>query len=108
MPTGLDGVSLAPTLLGNAAQQRPRELMFWEFTGYGGQQAFIQGDWKAVRRDLNRGNTAIELYHLKDDPGERQDLAAARPGDRARLAALMDREHTPSRLFPLPVDSGRP
>ena len=101
LPTGLDGVSLAPTLLGNAAQQRPRELMFWEFTGYGGQQALIQGDWKAVRRDLNRGNTAIELYHLKDDPGERGS-GGRTPEIVRRLATLMDREHTPSRCSRCP------
>jgi arylsulfatase A len=106
-PAGLDGVSLAPTLLGKATLQRSRDHMFWEFTGYGGQQAVLQGDWKAVRRDLNRGNTAIELYHLTDDPGERRDLAASRPEIVRRLATLMDKEHTPSRLFPLPTPRAR-
>jgi arylsulfatase len=102
-PKGLDGISLAPTLLGNASLQRPHDFLFWEFAGYGGQQAVIEGDWKAIRRDLNRGNTAIELYDLKDDPGEKHDLAAARPEIVRRLAALMDREHEDSRIFPLPA-----
>ena len=82
VPIGVDGISLAPTLRGDVARQRPPGSMIWEFTGYGGQQAVIEGDWKGIRRDLNRGNTAIELYHLEDDPGERHDLAAA-PRDRA-------------------------
>ena len=55
LPTGLDGVSLAPTLLGNAAQQRPHELMFWEFTGYGGQQAVIRATGRASAATLNGG-----------------------------------------------------
>ncbi len=34
-PEGIDGISIAPTLLGNETQQS-HELLYWEFPGYGG------------------------------------------------------------------------
>jgi len=34
----------------------------------------------------------VALYDLAADPGEAHDLAAARPADAARLAALLDAE----------------
>ncbi|MFM9118105.1 MAG: arylsulfatase, partial [Planctomycetota bacterium] len=43
IPAGLDGVSFAPTLLGKS--QPPRELLYREFPGYGGQQSIRMGDW---------------------------------------------------------------
>ncbi|MFB3106054.1 MAG: sulfatase-like hydrolase/transferase, partial [Pseudomonadales bacterium] len=44
-PTGIDGISLAPKLLGK--EQEPRLFLYREFSGYGGQQSIRVGDWKA-------------------------------------------------------------
>ena len=82
------------------------EYLYWEFPGYGGQQAVRSGDWKAVRQRMlrrdNRDPLRIELYHLKDDVGESRDVAAAHPEIVARLRSVMEAEHVPSKLFPMP------
>jgi arylsulfatase len=77
--------------------------LFWDFGGYGGQQAVRMGDWKGVRRNLHQGNMQIELYDLATDIGERQDVAAKHPDIVRRVAAIMQREHTPSDVFPIKV-----
>lgn len=103
-PKDIDGVSLAPTLLGR--KQPPREFLYREFPSYGGQQTVRVDDWKAVRQNMSRGNLQIELYDLRKDPGERNDVAADHPKVVAQLAKLMEREHTPSKIFPLrPFDA---
>ena len=113
VPENVDGVSFAPALRGEA--QAPPEFLYWEFPAYGGQQAVRVGDWKAVRTGLKRfAETAAPgaaiptaLYDLAADPGETTDLAANRPDKLAELIAVMDREHEPSDLFPLPAVDGR-
>jgi arylsulfatase A-like enzyme len=107
-PPGIDGISFAPTLLGQA--QEPRPLVYRELPGYGGQQSIRVGDWKGVRQGLSGpGVPRLELYDLKADIGESWDVAAAHPDVVARLEGLMAREHVPSVEFPLgAIDSKTP
>lgn len=102
-PKGLDGVSLAPTLLGGKQPERP--FLYREFHGYGGQQSVRVGDWKLVHRNLLPARNKVlspttELYDLRHDPAEGQNVAGAHPDVVARLQAVMDEQHTPSREFP--------
>ena len=53
--------------------------MYWEFPGYGHQQAVRAGDWKAVRHGINRRDSKFELYNLHDDLAEQHDVAAEHP-----------------------------
>jgi arylsulfatase len=98
---GLDGISLAPVLLGTG-EAAPREHLYFEFTGYGAQQAVRLGRWKAVRRDLALGRETIELYDLETDVGETRDVAKDHPEVVARVKGILAREHSRSREFPLP------
>jgi arylsulfatase len=102
-PKDIDGVSYAPTLLGKPDDQKQRDYLIWDFPGYGGQQAVRMGDWKAVRRNLKKGNLTIELYNLKEDIGEKHDVASDHPELVKMLQQIMNREHTPSKLFPVKV-----
>ena len=103
-PEDIDGISLAPTLLGK--KQNPRPFLYREFPSYGGQQSVRVGDWKAIRQDMTRGNVDIELYNLAEDIGERNNVADRHPEVVSKLSKLMQREHTPSELFPLiPIDA---
>jgi arylsulfatase A len=100
VPSAIDGVSFAPTLLGQA--QEPRPFLYREFPGYGGQQAVRVGDWKGVRQGLGKpGAPRLELYDLETDVGEARDVAASHPDVLARLEGLMSREHVASADFPL-------
>ncbi|MFZ9940736.1 MAG: arylsulfatase [Luteolibacter sp.] len=102
-PKGLDGVSIAPTLLGKNQAARP--FLYREFYGYGGQQFVREGDWKLLRLNLvatKRGPAApvTELYNLASDPAEKHNVAAQHPDIVARLQAIMDKQHTSSKEFP--------
>ncbi|NQV25619.1 MAG: arylsulfatase, partial [Rhodopirellula sp.] len=66
-PAEIDGISLAPTLLGKQQEERP--FLYREFPSYGGQQTIRVGDWKAVRQNMTKGNLKIELYNIANDIG---------------------------------------
>lgn len=106
IPKDTDGISFVPELTGTGRQRR-HEFLFWDFGGYGGQQAVRLGRWKGVRRNLHRGNTTIELYDLARDISEKHNIAAQHPDIVQRIAAIMQREHTPSALFPVKVLDNR-
>jgi arylsulfatase A-like enzyme len=95
-PAGLDGLSYAPALRGEA--QKPHEHFYWEFHESGFDQAVRAGNWKAVR-----GNSApgTELYDLTADISERNNIAAAHPDVVRRLEGLMNSSRTDSAEFPI-------
>jgi arylsulfatase A-like enzyme len=77
-----DGVSLVPALRGlvaaAAAAERP---LFWHYPHYGNQGGepsaiMIQGDWKLIHY-FEDGRA--ELYDIRRDVGEQEDLAARYP-----------------------------
>jgi arylsulfatase len=103
-PSGVDGVSLAPTLLGRGEQKR-HEYLYWEFPAYTGQQAVRWGHWKGVRRNMMRGNLTVELYNLATDREEQFNVAAEHPDVVKKIESIMAEAHEPSELFPLrPID----
>jgi len=113
IPRGLDGISFAPTLLGQV--QTPRPFLYRESPGYGGQQCIRVGDWKAVRQNLNgvRDGKAMtkvvtELYNLASDPGETRDIAGEHPETVTRLEANLKEQHVKSAAFPLRLLDNRP
>lgn len=90
-PAGTDGRSLMPLLRGGAPPKR--DALHWHFPHYANQGGFPggairMGDWKLIE---NYENGAVELYNLRDDVGERDDLAAERP---RRVDALRKRLHS--------------
>ncbi|MBI5766379.1 MAG: arylsulfatase [Verrucomicrobia bacterium] len=107
-PAGIDGISFAPTLLGQKQPERP--FLYRESPGYGGQACVRVGDWKAIRLNLNlapnakkkqgSGTTEIELYNLASDPAEKNNVAAQHPDIVAKLAAIMKAQHLPTKLWP--------
>jgi arylsulfatase A-like enzyme len=106
-PAGLDGLSFAPTLLGQP--QPPRPFLYREFPGYTGQQSVRLGDWKGVRQKLKpagknaQPQMAIELFDLGKDPGETTNVAAQHPDIVARIERLMREQRVPSKEFPFPA-----
>lgn len=90
-PPVRDGVSLVP-LLTSRRKSLERDALYWHYPHYSNQGGFPggavrQGDWKLIER-FEDGRT--HLYHLGDDPGERQDLAAKHPD---RVRALRGKLH---------------
>jgi arylsulfatase A-like enzyme len=101
IPDQSDGVSMLPTLLGRAGQT-PHDFLYFEFIR-GNQKTYTaralrMGDWKAVQSsEKNQGKKflPIELYNLKNDPGEESDLASQNPELIQQMEKLMDQAHTP-------------
>ncbi|GAA4428926.1 arylsulfatase [Bremerella cremea] len=104
-PADIDGTSFLPTLLGE--KQPEADYMYWEFRAYGGQQAVRMGDWKGIRQNMMRPKRPdagkLELYNLKEDPSESNDVAASHPEVVAKIEAAMKEAHTPSEMFPIPM-----
>ncbi|MEQ1907009.1 MAG: sulfatase/phosphatase domain-containing protein, partial [Pirellulaceae bacterium] len=104
-PSGLDGFSFAPTLLGKKQDERP--FLYRESSGYGGQQSIRVGQWKAIRRNLHPGQkakvepTPVELYNLDKDESEATNVADNFPDVVKQLSALMKEQHQKSELFPM-------
>lgn len=80
--TDLDGRSLVPVLRDPATRLEPREL-YWHYPHYNPQRftspygAMRDGDWRFL---VHYEDMDIEVYNLKDDPGERTDLSKRLPG----------------------------
>jgi len=110
-PAGIDGISFAPTLLGRAQEQKQHEYLYWEFPGYGGQQAVRMGAWKGVIRGLNgkggRMGPRLELYNLQEDIGETKDMSSSSEHQAVlrKIEKIMETAHRSNPLFPiLPLD----
>jgi len=105
-PTGIDGISFAPTLRGRKQKDRP--FLYRESPGYGGQQCVRVGDWKLVRRNLNPlpkdlKQPTTELYNLAKDPFETTDIAAQHPDIVMKLSAVAREQRVPAKLWPIPA-----
>ncbi len=101
VPEGIDGISVAPRLLGRP-QKEPARFLYWDrvFGWRGGpprSQAVRFGNWKAVRL---RPHLPLELYDLSQDLGETRDVAAQNPAVVRQIEAYLSTAVTPCRTYP--------
>ncbi|MGJ8697192.1 MAG: sulfatase-like hydrolase/transferase [Verrucomicrobiaceae bacterium] len=93
-----NGESVA-TLLKDEPGEMAERILYWEFGKQAGDpnsgivgevfQAARKGDWKAVRYGME---AEVELYNLKDDPGETTELSKKFPEVHREFVALFE-EH---------------
>ena len=93
----IDGISFLPTLL-NKGNQKKHNYLYWEFHELGGRQAIRQGDWKLIKYNVNK-NGSYQLYNLKDDISETNDLASKMPKKVAELSKILESSRTESEVF---------
>ena len=93
-----DGISMVPTLLSAPAKQKRHEFLYWEFHERGSKQAVRMGDWKAVR--FGAGGK-LELYNLKEDIGEKHNVAERHPGIVAKIEDYLKTARTESQFWSL-------
>jgi hypothetical protein len=89
-PKDIDGLSIAPELLGEKAagrKQPQHEFLYWEL---GGQTAVRMGNWKAVKA---RRAPDWELYDLSKDVSEANNIAAQHPDVLNKMKALAEKAH---------------
>ena len=102
-PEGIDGLSFLPTLMGQPEKQTRHEYMYWEFHEQGKKQAVRWGNWKGVRLNVAKNpDGPIELYNLKGDIGEKNNVADKLPEIVAEMAKIMKSARTPSKDWPMP------
>jgi arylsulfatase A-like enzyme len=87
--SAIDGVSLMPLLKGGSLPERP---LYWHYPHYGNQGgapggAVRLGDWKLIEWYEDGGRH--ELYNLREDIGEKNDLAAKMPDKVSALATML-------------------
>ncbi|MFO1021278.1 MAG: sulfatase [Planctomycetales bacterium] len=91
----VDGISLKELILHD--QQPATRDLFWHYPHYGNQggapgSVLRHGDWKLI---LWEEGPHVELFNLKDDPSEKQDVAGKHPSIvrdmRARLEEFLTR-----------------
>ena len=83
-----DGISFAPTLLGDDSEQKEHDFLYWEFHETN-QMAVRKGDWKLY---VERGK--CKLFNLATDLHEDHDLAAQYPDKVKELVQIIHEQHT--------------
>lgn len=99
LPSGLDSVSFAPTLLGRPNEQKPHEFLYWEFYEGAGARAVRLGNWKGVRP---KWHAPVELYDVTQDSREEHNVASEHSELVQRIERLMIDQHTPAANWPIP------
>ena len=103
-PKGIDGISIYPLLTGQTQTNR-HEFLYWEFHERGFQQAARMGDWKAVRPQADE---PLELYNLKTDLGEKDNVAKNNPEVVAKFEAYFKTARTESTNWPIKKPEKKP
>jgi len=92
VPKGIDGISVAPTLLGTG-EQKTHEFLYWaQGSTTPGKQAVRMGKWKAVG-----SKDGVELYDLTADIGEQHDVAGEHPDVARKMCDIMASQWTQPR-----------
>ena len=75
VPEDVDGLSIAPTLLGTADDQRRHDYLYWEWGQQGYRRAVRHGRWKLVS-----GEPGVwQVFDLETDISEANDIATEHP-----------------------------
>ena len=91
-----DGISVVPGLLGGEMPKRP--YFYWELHEPNFMQATRFDNWKAVRP---KPGAPVEIYDLKTDPGEKNDLAKKNPEILAKAEEILKTARVDSPDWPM-------
>ena len=97
LPEDLDGISYLPELMGEPDQEK-HPYLYWEFPSSGGQQAVRMDQWKAIRKNILKGNLELELYNLEEDLAEQHNVAEDYPEVIQRMELILEQAHTAPEL----------
>ncbi len=100
-PERTDGISFAPTLLGEGEQKR-HEFMYWaSYHPWRGEkprkQAVRMGKWKALQ---HKPGGDLRLYNLEKDIDESDDVSGSHPKVVEKVNNYLEGARTPRRDYP--------
>lgn len=104
VPKDIDGLSFAPTLLGDNEEQVQHDALYWAFYEQGGARALRMGDWKAIQQPYD---APVRLYNLGDDLAEQNNLASEKPDVLRKMIKIMDQSYAPSERWRFPRANSR-
>lgn len=108
-PKDTDGISFYNTLIGKT--QKKHKYLYFEFYEEGGKQSVIADDWKFVKLNVRRGAKSEpvrnELYDLKNDTEEKNNVVAQYPSKVKKLDKYIKKAHKPFTLTSLLKDDGK-
>ena len=99
----IDGISFLPSLLGKPKDQQSHEFIFWAGQNAFNRDAIIAGEWKLIEeKDLKQSSQKKPvyqwaLYHLKNDPNEKNNLAVRNPEKMKTMLKLVQKAKQPLR-----------
>ncbi len=104
-PSGIDGISLVPTLQGEPKSQMQHEYLYWEFIRMNGNETIgarqavlnVAKNTKAVRYGTEG---PIVVYQLDKDPTETVDVSGVLPHLTERLEKRLNDSRNRSDLWP--------
>lgn len=94
-PKNIDGLSFSPLLNGKKAVKE-HDYFYWQFNEGGLKEALTKGDWKLIRFKEKGAAEKLELYNLKSDIGERNNIATKNLDMVKALYTLMKEAKTPA------------
>jgi arylsulfatase A-like enzyme len=98
-PSGLDSISIVPTLLSDGRPQPSHDFLYWEFHERGFSQATLyQGRWKAIRNGSL--DAPLALYDLQTDIAEQNDIAKEHPDLTRQLNDYLNGARSESQNWP--------
>lgn len=90
-----DGLSFLQTLLGDITNQKKHPYLYWEFYEKGGRQSVLMNHFKGVRYNaLKAPDSPIELYDIRKDIRETQNIAHLFPDIVKKIDAIIKEAHT--------------
>jgi len=89
LPTDIDGTDLSALLIGG--EEPESEVIYWHYPHYHTEgatpySAVRKGDWKLI---LNYENDSLELFNLKQDIGESNNVASDYPEKAKELEEIL-------------------
>jgi arylsulfatase A len=100
IPKNIDGFSIVAALKDRPL--RSHSYFYWELHEGGGKQAVRMGEWKGVRLNVTTSVDArVELYNLKKDPRETNNVAAQFPEVAKKIETIMTQSHVDNKDWPL-------
>ena len=101
--SNMDGISFVNELLGK--EQKKHKYLYWEFHERGGKQGVLWNEWKGIRMNTKKNaDSPMELYNLKEDPSEKNNLAAKYPEIVSEIKAIMKKSRTSNPIFKIAAD----